>query len=196
VACGSFPCLDVRHECYIAPGVDVQPERIKLVLISEAAPPDPEDYYYRGGGAGYERSTLMAFRDAGLELASFEQLLEKGVYLTSAVKCAKTGYGIKAATIKKCSLILERELDLFPEVRAWLLMGDVAIKAVNYIAKRTGQERVIPAGSTYKIRGGDFTFRGAPAFPSYLQVGSSYGIEKSKQRMIAEDIAVALKVIT
>ena len=194
VACKSFPCPDVLHENYVIPGVDLQPEQIKLILISEAAPLNPDDYYYRGGGADYERTTLLAFRDAGLELDSFNQLLVKGVYLTSAVKCAKTGYGIKAATIQECSYLLECELDLFPDVRAWLLMGDVAIKAANYIARRAGQGRAIPAGSTYKIRGGDFTFRGAPALPSYLQVGPSYGIEKSKMRMIAEDIAAALNL--
>jgi hypothetical protein len=51
---------------------------------------------------------------------------------------------------------------------------------------------VIPAGSTYKIRGKKYLFRGARAFPSYLQAGPSFFIEKSKRRMIAEDIAVAL----
>ncbi len=74
-------------------------------------------------------------------------------------------------------------------------MGDVAIKAVNYIAKRKGAGRVIPAGSTYKIRGGEFYFGGVRTFPSYLQVGPSFGIEKSKQRMIAEDIAAALSLL-
>ncbi len=73
-------------------------------------------------------------------------------------------------------------------------MGDVAIQALNAIARRQGAPRAIPAGSTYKIRGGIFTFRGARAFPSYLQAGPSFFIEKSKRRMIAEDIAAALQI--
>ena len=80
-------------------------------------------------------------------------------------------------------------------MRAWLLMGDVAIKAINYIATRAGAGRVIPAGSTYKIRDGKFFFRGARAFPSYLQAGPSFFIEKSKRKMIAEDIANVLRLI-
>jgi uracil-DNA glycosylase len=112
-----------------------------------------------------------------------------------AVKCSKTGYGIKAATINECSQILEQELALFPKVAVFMLMGDVAIKAVNAISKRQGAGRAIPAGSTYKIRGGEFSFLGKPVFPSYLQVGPSFGIEKSKQRMIAEDIASAMKFL-
>ena len=74
-------------------------------------------------------------------------------------------------------------------------MGDVAIKALNYIAKRAGEQRVFPVESTYKIRGGEYYFRDMRAFPSYLQVGPSFGIEKSKQRMIAEDISSALSLI-
>ena len=74
-------------------------------------------------------------------------------------------------------------------------MGDVAIRAVNHIAKRAGEGRVIPAGSTYKIRCREYAFQGKRAFPSYLQAGPSFFIEKSKRRMIAEDIAAALSLV-
>jgi hypothetical protein len=74
-------------------------------------------------------------------------------------------------------------------------MGDVSIKAVNAIARRAGEKRVIPAGSTYKIRGQPYFFRGARAFPSYLQAGPSFFIEKSKRKVIAEDIAAALSLV-
>lgn len=195
VICREFPCLDVRHECYIVPGVDLRAEDISIVLISEAAPADLSDYYYAAGDPHYQQTTVQAFNEAGVEVASVQETLELGVFLTTAVKCAKTGYGIKASTIKECSLLLEQELALFSNVKAYLLMGDVAIKALNYIAKRQGEDRVIPAGSTYKIRRGEFFYRGKRAFPSYTQTGPSFGIEKSKQRMIAEDIASALKVV-
>ena len=64
-------------------------------------------------------------------------------------------------------------------------MGDVAIKSINIIAKRNRQPRVIPAGSTYKIRGGEFTFRGARALPSYVQAGPAFFVEKVKRKTIA-----------
>ena len=87
------------------------------------------------------------------QVSCIQDILDLGVYLTTAVKCGKTGYGIKASTIKACSLILEQELALFPNVKVFMLMGDVAIKAFNDIARRAGEGRVIPAGFTYKIRG-------------------------------------------
>jgi uracil-DNA glycosylase len=167
---------------------------VSILMISEAAPPDPEDYYYASVAPLFAETTLLAFQDAGAPVSSLADILDLGVYLTTAVKCGKTGYGIKAATVKACSHILEEELALFPTVKAFLLMGDVAIKSINYIAKRTGEGRVIPAGSTYKIRGGSFSFRGRPAFPSYLQAGPSFFIERSKRRMIAQDIAAALRL--
>jgi len=154
--------------------------------------------HYGVGGSNFivylQQTTVQAFQDAGAPVASMQDVLGLGVYLTTAVKCGKTGYGIQAATIVECSRLLERELALFPHVQAYLLMGDVAMRAVNLITKRAGQARVIPAGSTYKIRGQDYFFRGQRAFPSYLQVGPSFFIEKSKRKMIAEDIAAALRL--
>lgn len=195
IACEKFPCGDVDHERYIAPSVRIRPTDVALVMISEAAPADPDDYYDAKADSLFLRTTLQAFNDAGAEVSSLQDLLNLGVYLTTGVKCGKTGYGIKASTIKECSLILENELALFPNVKVFMLMGDVAIKALNHIARRAGEGRVIRAGSTYKIRGQEYYFRGRRVFPSYLQAGPSFFIEKNKRRMIAEDIAAALKLL-
>ena len=194
VQCEGLPCVGVNHESYLVPGVDLDPAKVSIVLISEAAPPDTADDYYAPGDPLFQQTTVQAFRDAGAAVSSIQDILDLGVYLTTAAKCAKIGYTIKAAPIKQCSHLLERELALFPNVQAYLLMGDVAIRGLNYIAWRAGEGRVIPAGSTYKLRGPAYTFRGARAFPSYLQAGPSFFIEKSKRRMIAEDIAAALQL--
>lgn len=193
VGCTTFPCVDVRTSCYRVPAVDIDVERITVVLISESAPADPADWYYADGDPAYQRTTVAAFKDAGFGVGSISDILDMGVYLTAAVKCGKTGYGIKSATVNECSFLLEKEIELFANVRSFLLMGDVAIKAVNAIARRSGEGGVIPAGSTYKLRGNPYFFRGARAFPSYVQVGPSYGIEKSKCEMIAEDIGAAMR---
>jgi uracil-DNA glycosylase len=185
----------VRKECYVVPDVNINAENIGIAMVAEAAPEDPGDYFYAKGKPLFEKTTVQAFKDAGVEVSSIRDILSAGVYLTTAVKCGKTGYGIKADTIKQCSSILETELNLFPNIKALMLMGDVAIKAVNYIAKRAGLGRVVPAGSTYKIRGQKYIFGEKRVFPSYLQAGPSYFIEKSKRRMIAEDIAAAMKLL-
>ena len=199
IQCDGFPCTGVNHEAYIVPDVGLDPAAISIVLISEAAPPDLADYYYAPRNASgdplFQQTTVQAFQDAGADVASIQDILDLGVYLTTAIKCGKVGYTIVAAPIRECSLLLERELALFPNVLAYLLMGDVAIKAVNYIARRAGEPRVIPAGSTYKIRGATYTWRGRRAYPSYTQAGPSFFIEKSKRKMIAEDLAAALALV-
>jgi len=195
VRCPDFPCIDIKRELYLVPDIELDPAKVKLVMISEASPPNPADYYYSPGNPLFQQTTLQAFQDAGSDASSFGDILNLGCYFTTAVKCGKTGYGITRETINSCSFLLEKELDLFPAVKVYLLMGDVAIKAVNLIAKRNRQPAVIPAGATYKIRGGEYYFREARAFPSYLQAGPSFFIEKSKRKMIAEDIQTALKLI-
>jgi uracil-DNA glycosylase len=196
VQCVGFPCLDTRRASYLIPEVDINPTKVSILIISEAAPENPADYYYASESALFAQTTLLAFQDAGVNAQSMQGLLDRGIYLTTAVKCGKTGYGIVTATIKACSHLLEKEIDLFPNVKVYLLMGDVAIKAINKIAKRNREPRVIPTGSTYKIRGGEYLFRGKRALPSYVQAGSAFFVEKVKRKMIAEDIRKALLLTT
>lgn len=79
--------------------------------------------------------------------------------MSTAVKCGKTGYAVKTDTVKTCSQLLEHELALFAEARVLMLMGDVAIKSPNAIARRNEEPRVISAGSTYKLRGPEYRYR-------------------------------------
>jgi uracil-DNA glycosylase len=195
VACDEFPCVDVNHDCHLVPDIAIDPKKVRIVIVSEATPPDATDYYYAAGQPLFQETTVQAFRDAGASVSSVRDIVKSGVYLTTAVKCGKTEYGIKAGTIKECSKLLEEELQLFPDVSAILLMGDVAIKALNYVSNRVGDGRVIPSGSTYKIRSGEYQFQESRVFPSYLQAGPSFFIEKSKRRMIAEDIKEALAML-
>jgi len=195
ISCTAFPCLDVDKKKYIMPQVELTPERIQMIMISEAAPQEPTDYYYSGKESLFAQTTIQAFKEAGIQIESITDLIEKGVYFTTAIKCGKHGYTVKAATIKSCSHHLEKELTLFPNIKVIMLMGDFAIKAINNIARRRLGERVIPSGSTYKIRGNEYYFEDIRVFPSYLQAGPAYFIEQSKRRMIKEDIEQAVKLL-
>jgi len=192
IRCEKPACGDVKTDARLMPAGEVDPGTIRILMISEAPPPDAADDFWAPGDPFYLRTTLQAFRDAGAEVGGMSDIAGLGVYITTAVKCAKTRYALETATIHNCSYLLEREIGLFPGLSAILLMGDTAIRSMNYIAKRTDGVRVIPAGSTYKIRKGRFYYRNARVFPSYLQTGGNYLIEKSKRSMIAEDLREAL----
>ena len=87
----------------------------------------------------------------------------------------------------------EKEMDLLPNIEAILLMGDTAIKSTNYIAKKKTGKGIVPSDSTYKIRKKEYFYNEVRVFPTYLQTGKEYLIEKSKRKIIAEDIKTALK---
>jgi uracil-DNA glycosylase len=173
----------------------IKPGRVKIIMICEGLPENDEDYFYSSSSSLYVVNTIAAFNDAGIEVAEVDDIVRKGVYLTVAVKATRTGTTIPSAVIKEHSYALEEELNAFPNVRAMLLMGDAAIKALNFISKRATGKRAIPAGSTYKIRKEEFYYGDIRVFPSYLQTGRNFLIEKSKQRMVAEDIRNAFELV-
>ena len=70
VGCEEFPCADVRHECYIIPSIDVKLDEISVVMISEVAPANPDDYYYAEENSLFRQTTVQAFNDAGAVVSS------------------------------------------------------------------------------------------------------------------------------
>ena len=195
VACADFPCRDVNRGRHDIPGTEIDARRVRLIVVAEAPPAEASDGLYARGAPFHLETTLDAFRSAGLAAGSRRELEDRGIYLTTAVKCAKVAYGVDRSTVEACSHLLERELALFPEARAIMLMGDVAIGAFNSIVRRRTGRRLIPAGPTYRVRAGEYCYEGKRVFPSYLQTGRSYQIERSKREMIAADLRAALALI-
>lgn len=185
-------CNDVNLEAFV-PGGCVQHANVRVVMISEALPKDPNDYFYTTEEAGFFQTTRQALEDAGYRVQSMREMNDLGIYLTTALKCSKKNYLVSASTLKNCSRLLEQEIAPFKGVKSIMCMGDFAIKAVNYIYKRNYGVNVIPSGSTYKIRNEPYIFGGVRFYPSYTQTGDSFNIEKSKRRMIAEDIRSAFE---
>lgn len=195
ISCKTFPCKGIEKNSYQIPNLDIDPNKIKIVMISEVPPLDPKDYFYSLGNPFYMETTKQAFNDAGYPINSINDIINLGVYITTAVKCAKTGTSISIDTIKECSFILEEELKLFPNAVAYLLLGDVAIKSFNYISKRNTNKLAISKGSTYKLRSQSFYYEDKRIFPSYIITGKNFLIETSKRKMIAEDINNSFKEI-
>jgi uracil-DNA glycosylase len=195
IKCINFPCADVDKNSYTVPPPDIDPVTIKILMITEAPPRDKTDSFYASGNPFYLQTTLQAFKDAGENVSSMRDIIERGVYITTAIKCGKTGYAISPQTMKNCAELLDQEITLFPNVKAFLLGGDVAIKMMNGIWKKQTGHKVIPPGSTYKIKGQAYYAGDRRVFPSYTPAGKNFFIEKSKRRMVAEDIREALKCL-
>ena len=189
-----FNCSDVVLNKYFQKNISKK-DSIKLILISEALPQKIDDYFDGNGEPVFIKNTNIIFNSLGYNYRTYKDYLNNGIYLTTAIKCIKKGYLVCSETISNCSINLEKELEQFPNKKVIMLMGDFAKKAVNYIWKRKYNEKIIPAGSTYKIRNGVYESNGIRFFPSYTQTGDSFGLEKSKVEMIKEDIGKAMKII-
>jgi uracil-DNA glycosylase len=194
IKCTTFPCSDVDKNSYILPSVEIDTANIKTIIITEAPPSNKADYFYAPGSPFYLLTALQAFKDAGAKVDSIQDILDLGVYITTAIKCGKTQYAVSQVTMKNCSSLLEKEIALFPNISVFLLGGDVAIKMMNDIWKKNTGKKVIPAGSTYKIRKQAYYHGNIRVIPSYTPAGKNFLIEKSKRRMVAEDIREALKL--
>lgn len=193
--CAGLTCADVDKNGFILPPVEIEPAKIKVLMITEAPPPDKKDYFYAAGEPFYLKTTLQAFKEAGTNVNSMQDILKLGVYITTAIKCPKAALTISPETLKNCTDLLEKETALFPDVKAYFLAGDAAIKMMNAIWKKQTGKRVVPAGSTYKIRKQSYYLGDKRVFPSYTPAGKNILIEKGKMGVIAEDLREALKLI-
>jgi uracil-DNA glycosylase len=178
------------------PDCEINPDNIKVVMISEVPPQNPEEGFYSAAAdPDYMRTTSGLFEAAGFPINGINDILNMGIYVTTASKSPKNGYAVDTALIKAHLPILEAELSLFPKLKAIMLMGDVAKKAFNMIVKAKTKKNVIPSESTYKIRHNEYYWDSIRVFPSYIMTGGNILIEKSKREMIADDIRRMMDII-
>jgi len=178
------------------PDCELNPTKIKVVMINEVVPKNPDDWFYSEAPDPENRRTAFGlFEGAGVPVKSMRDVLDLGIYITAALKTPKEGYTADPATIKVQLPLLEAELMLFPNLKAIMLMGDVAKKAVNLIAKAKTKKNIIPSKPTGSIRHNEYYWDAVRVFPSYIMTGKNLLIEKGKCDTIADDIRRMMKVI-
>ncbi len=175
--------------------IDIDPLTIQAIMINEVVPADPLQDFYGPPDADYLKTTIPLLQGAGAKVTSIQDILQKGIYITNAVKTPKADYVIDKRSIENSLPYLEAELSLFPNIKVIMLMGDVAKKAFNMITKKSTKKNAIPAVSTYKLRNSEIYYKGIRVMPSYIMTGGNILIEKSKVTMATEDIAAMLEII-
>ena len=196
--------MNVRTELEKAVGIaeniqlndlELDPLKIKAIMINEVVPADPSQDFYGQLDADYLTTTIPLFQKSGLQVNDIQDILHMGVYITNAVKTPKSDYAIEKSSIKNSLPYLEKELTLFPNVKVIMLMGDVAKKAFNMLTKKATKKNVVPAIATYKLRNSKIYYGDIRVMPSYIMTGKNILIEKSKFAMASEDIAAMARII-
>ena len=175
--------------------VDLNPAHIRAILINEVVPADPRQDFYGSREADYLTTTFALFREAGLPVTTIQELLDAGIYITNAVKIPKTESTVENSAIDVSLPYLKKELSLFPQLKAILLMGDVAKKAFNMLTKKATGKNAVPSTSTYKLRTTELYYETIRIIPSYIITGGNILIEKSKAQMASQDITTMLRLI-
>ncbi|BCN29036.1 uracil-DNA glycosylase family protein [Anaeromicropila herbilytica] len=178
------------------PNIELDTDNIKVLMINEVPPENPNDYFYsQSEHPSYMDTTLWLFHNAGVTVSNISDIVKMGIYITTAVKSPKNGYNVETDIIIEHLSVLEEEINMFPNLKVVMLMGDVAKKAYNMIAKKNTKRNCIPTGSTYKIRANEYYYGNVRVFPSYIMTGGNLLIEKSKCSMISDDIKCMIKLI-
>lgn len=175
--------------------LEIDPLKIKAIMINEVVPSDPAQDFYGQSTADYLTTTIPLFQKAGFQVSGIQDILQMGVYITNAVKTPKSNYTIDKSCMEGSLPYLEKELALFPNVKVIMLMGDVAKKVFNMITKKATKKNAVPAISTYKLRNSEIFYGDIRVMPSYIMTGRNILIEKSKFEMAAEDISIMLNMI-
>lgn len=181
------------------PDCDIDPQSIKVVMINEVVPKNPDDWFYSETPDPENiRNALGLFEGAGVTVKSIRDILDLGIYITSALKTPKESSTADPEVIKAQLPLLEAELALFPKLSVIMLMGDVAIKMVNMIAKAKTKKNACQPGSAGRRRhwdGDEFYWGGIRVFQSYIMTGKNLLIEPFKRDTITEDIRRMMKII-
>ena len=175
--------------------VNIEPEKIQAIMINEIVPIDSDNDFYGKPDSAYMSTTIPLFRKAGIEVNNIQDILNLGIYITNAVKTPKSEYAVSKDSIEESLPYLEKELELFTNLKVVILMGDVAKKAFNLISKKATGKNAVPGISTYKLRNTEIFHKGWLILPSYIMTGQNLLIEKSKFQMASEDIALMYKLI-
>ena len=178
------------------PDCELNPANIKVIMINEVVPKNPDDWFYSDTHDPENRRTAFGlFEGAGVQVKNMRDVLDKGIYITAALKTPKEGYTANPAIIKAQLPLLEAELALFPNLKVIMLMGDVAKKMFNMIVKSKTKKNLIPSVSTYRIRMNEYYWDNVRVIPTYIMTGKNLLIEKGKCGTISEDIGRMMEII-
>lgn len=117
--------------------VIVEPKTIQAIMINEVVPIDSDDDFYGKSDSAYMSTTIPLFQKAGIEVNSIHDILNLGIYITNAVKTPKSEYAVSKESIIESLPALEREIQLFPNLKVIMLMGDVAKKRSTLSARKS-----------------------------------------------------------
>lgn len=70
ITCPLHSCVGTDRSGFRVPDADIDVSNTRVVIIAEAPPGSPDEYFYASGMPSYLATLLQAFRDAGADVSS------------------------------------------------------------------------------------------------------------------------------
>lgn len=184
--------IALAEHAYVAAGrnFQFQPETIRVLMVTDAYPEDDRSHYVHSDPCTVAwQNTQRIFAEAGVGVSSFQGLLDRGVLMEPCLEFVKPAR-ISPWHIRSGAVRIAEWIGGLPNLRAVALMGDVAIRCFNEMARPrlASGRRLIPADYTYRVRGDQYLLGPLQIFPTYLHTCESFNGERAKQRALAADM--------
>ncbi len=95
--------IGIADDIYLN-NITIDPHTIQAIMINEVVPSDPLQDFYGSPDADYLKTTIPLLQGAGTQVTSIQDVLQKGIYITNAVKTPKTGYAVDKSSLEKSLL--------------------------------------------------------------------------------------------
>ncbi len=87
----SDPTIE-QKDLFQVPDALIETDDIRAIMISEVVPKDPEDYFYsKRPDAAFLSTAIPILNQSGLSVNGMDDIIRKGIYITTAVKTPKEG---------------------------------------------------------------------------------------------------------
>lgn len=88
--------------------VNIEPEKVRAIMINEVVTVDSDDDFYGKPDSAYMSTTIPLFRKAGIKVSGVQDILNLGIYITNAVKMPKSEYAVSKECIEESLPYLEK----------------------------------------------------------------------------------------
>jgi hypothetical protein len=159
-------------------------------MLTDTLPEEPHEHYIYSDPANVAwQNTRSLFAEAGVTVRSYQDLLDQGVLMDPCLDLIRPGR-ISPWHIRYGAVRISEWLTRLPQLRAIGLMGDVAIRCFNEMARPrwASARRLLPGDANYRMQGNRFFLGRIEVFPTYLHTSATFPLERAKQKALADDM--------
>jgi len=165
------------------PDYDINTKEIKAIIIHEDPKNTDDDYF-----------TVPYFMKSGFHVGSIGDVIDLGIYMTSALKTSKCGRDMETKMLIAYTPLLLHELSLFENLKVIMLAGQTSVKAFNYIANWKTGKNLIPSATLNKVREKEYHYKGIRVIPSYKMI-TNFVPDGDRSETICKDLEEMKSII-